>query len=297
MRHFSPLRSAIAILFLCAAALAQNPAASVTVDGGTGRHSIDPRVYGIAYGTTQQLIDLNVPLNRYGGNNTSRYNWQLNADNRGQDWYFESIPDASSLAGERGDTFISTTQSGGARPMITIPMLDWMGKLGANRSKLASFSQAKYGAQTGNDWQWFPDAGNGILKSTNQPVQMRAADPNAKIVGPEEWGWSGYFYSGYDQQYGSQHGWGFLPDRANHGGADYLPWLLNQIKLDGRHLLDIFTVHYYPQGGEFSNDTSTTMQLLRNRSTRSLCDPNYTDPTWLIDKVMLIQRLRNWVNT
>jgi len=255
--------------------------------------------------------------------------------------------------------------------MITIPMLDWMGKLGANRSKLASFSQAKYGAQTGNDWQWFPDAGNGILKSTNQPVQnndpndanagnnsnlqqqwvqaivnrwgaasnlapryyildnehsiwhsthrdvhpvgatmdeirsrildyavqIRAADPNAKIVGPEEWGWSGYFYSGYDQQYGSQHGWGFLPDRANHGGADYLPWLLNQIKLDGRHLLDIFTVHYYPQGGEFSNDTSTTMQLLRNRSTRSLWDPNYTDPTWINDKVMLIPRLRNWVNT
>ena len=140
MRHF-PLRSAIAILFLCAAALAQNPTASVTVDAGAGRHSIDPGIYGIAYGTTQQLTDLNVPLNRYGGNNASRYNWQLNADNRGQDWYFESIPDASSLAGERGDTFISTTQSGGARPMITIPMLDWVGKLGANRSKLASFSR------------------------------------------------------------------------------------------------------------------------------------------------------------
>ena len=65
--------------------------------------------------------------------------------------------------------------------MITIPMLDWMGKLGANRSKLASFSQAKYGAQTGNDWQWFPDAGNGILKSTNQPVQNN--DPNDANVG------------------------------------------------------------------------------------------------------------------
>src|SRR3989454_1182914 len=283
MRHF-PLRSAIAILFLCAAALAQNPTASVTVDAGAGRHSIDPGIYGIAYGTTQQLTDLNVPLNRYGGNNASRYNWQLNADNRGQDWYFESIPDASSLAGERGDTFVSTTQSGGARPMITIPMLDWVGKLGANRSKLASFSQAKYGAQTGN-------------RILDYAAQIRAADPNAKIVGPEEWGWSGYFYSGYDQQYGSQNGWSFLPDRANHGGADYLPWLLNQIKLDGRHLLDIFTVHYYPQGGEFSNDTSTTMQLLRNRSTRSLWDPNYTDPTWINDKVMLIPRLRNWVNT
>ncbi len=41
-------------------------------------------------------------------------------------------------------------------------MIDWVAKLGVNRSKLASFSIAKYGAQTGNDWQWFPDAGNGI---------------------------------------------------------------------------------------------------------------------------------------
>src|SRR5207249_10405144 len=129
---------------------------SVTVNMGADSHSIYSKIYVIAYGTTKKLIDLNVPLNRYGENNTIRYNWQLNADNRGQDWYFESIPDASSLAGERGDTFISTTQSGGARPMITIPMLDWVGKLGANRSKLASFSQPKYGAQTGNDWQCFP---------------------------------------------------------------------------------------------------------------------------------------------
>jgi len=139
------------------------------------------------------------------------------------------------------------------------------------------------------------------LRILDYASQIRAADPNAKIVGPEEWGWSGYFFSGYDQQYGSQHGWSFLPDRANHGGADYLPWLLGQLKLDGRHLLDVVTVHYYPQGGEFSNDTSndtsTTMQLLRNRSTRSLWDPNYTDPTWINDKVMLIPRLRNWVNT
>lgn len=255
--------------------------------------------------------------------------------------------------------------------MITIPMLDWVAKLGANRSKLASFSQAKYGTQTGSDSQWFPDAGNGILASTGQNVtgndpndanvpsnsalqkqwvqemagkwglattaapryylldnessiwfsthrdvhptgatmdeilarikdygsQIRSADPNAVIVGPEEWGWSGYFYSGYDQQFGSLNNWSSFPDRANHGGADYLPWLLGQLKADGRHLLDVFSVHYYPQGGEFGNDVSTNTQLLRNQSTRSLWDPNYVDQSWINDKVMLIPRLRNWVNT
>ena len=46
--------------------------------------------------------------------------------------------------------------------MLTIPTIDWVAKVGPNRSKLASFSIAKYGAQTGTDWQWFPDAGNGV---------------------------------------------------------------------------------------------------------------------------------------
>jgi PKD repeat protein len=363
--------------FLAAAALlrlvaqAQNPAVVVTVDASANRHAINPNLYGVAYGTTTQLSDLNVPLNRYGGNNTSRYNWQINGDNRGQDWYFESIGDSSGVAGERGDTFIANSRAGGAQALITVPIIAWIAKLGTNRAKLASFSQAKYGLQTGNDAQWFPDAGNGILKSTGQDVtgndpndanlqnssayqqqwvqalvnkwglatnggqlyyvldnehsiwhsthrdvhpvgatmdeifsrvadyasQIKAVDPGALVTGPEEWGWSGYFYSGYDQQYGSLHGWSFLPDRTNHGGQDYLPWLLSQLKTDGRHLLDTFSVHYYPQGGEFSNDVSTATQLLRNRSTRSLWDPNYVDQSWINDKVMLIPRLRNWANT
>jgi len=35
---------------------------------------------------------------------------------------------------------------------------------------------------------------------------------------------------------------------------------------------------------------------LRNRSTRSLWDPNYTDQSWINSKVRLIPRLRSWVN-
>ena len=353
---------------------AQNPAITISVNAASGRHPINPAVYGIAYGTTATLADLNVGFNRYGGNNASRYNWQLNADNRGSDWYFESIGDSSSVAGERGDTFISVSRASGAQALITVPTIGWVGKVGTNRSKLSSFSIAKYGAQTGNDWQWFPDAGNGVLTNgqnvtgnnmndanvavdstfqqgwvqhlvgrwgtasagglryyilDNEPsiwfsthrdvhptgptmdeikakildyaAKVKAIDPSALVVGPEEWGWSGYLLSGYDQQYGGLHGWSFMPDRTNHGGMDYLPWLLDQLRQDhatsGQRLLDVFSVHYYPQGGEFGNDTSSAMQLRRNRSTRSLWDPNYVDETWINDKVMLIPRLKNWVNT
>jgi len=372
-KHRAWHRLVIAILLLySASASAQNAPVTIDVDVNLNRRLINPNIYGVAHATTAQLNDLNSPLNRNGGNNTTRYNWQLNADNRANDWYFESIPEPSSVAGERGDTFITNAKAANAQAMLTIPTIDWVAKLGANRSKLASFSIAKYGAQTANDWQWFPDAGNGIRTngqyvigndpndanspssstfqqgwvnhlvsrwgsnangglryyildnepsiwhSTHRDVhptgatmdeiknkmidfagKIKAVDPSALVVGPEEWGWSGYTLSGYDQQYGGLHGWSFMPDRSNHGGWDYLPWLLDQMRQNhlatGKRLLDIFTVHYYPQGGEFSNDTSSAMQLRRNRSTRSIWDPNYVDESWINDRVQLVPRLRSWV--
>src|SRR5262245_4645639 len=350
------------LVIFAATTQAQNPAVNINVDAAANRHAIDPNVYGVAHASTTQLNDLNSPLNRNGGNNTTRYNWQLNADNRGNDWYYESIGDSSAVAGERGDTFITNARAAQAQAMLTIPMIDWVAKLGVNRSKLASFSIAKYGAQTGNDWQWFADAGNGVLANgsyvsgndpndanvpstttfqqgwaqhlvarwgtnatgglrfyilDNEPsiwhsthrdvhpvgatmdelrdkildyaAKIKAADPTALVVGPEEWGWSGYLLSGYDQQWGSLHGWSHLPDRGEHGDDDYLPCLVDELRArntaTGQRLLDVFSVYYYPQGGEFSNDVGSAMQLCRNRSTRSLWDLAYVDETWIADMV------------
>ena len=80
------LKLLIAIFVFAATTYAQNPAINVNVDANANRHPINPNVYGVAHATTAQLNDLNSPLNRNGGNNTSRYNWQLIADNRGNDW-------------------------------------------------------------------------------------------------------------------------------------------------------------------------------------------------------------------
>lgn len=130
-------------------------------------------------------------------------------------------------------------------------------------------------------------------------AMIKSSDPSAVVLGPEEWGWSGYLYSGYDQQYGATHGWSSFPDREAHEGADYLPWLLDQMRqcsvTAGRRLLDVFTVHYYPQGGEFGANVGETMQLRRNRSTRSLWDTNYVDESWINAPVGLIPRLKRWV--
>src|SRR6266403_92102 len=94
-------RTSSVLMLLPCLVLGQNPAVTVTIDANASRHAINTKVYGVAYGTAATLSDLNAPLNRYGGNNTSRYNWQVNGDNRGSDWYFESLGDSSGVSGER----------------------------------------------------------------------------------------------------------------------------------------------------------------------------------------------------
>lgn len=128
-----------------------------------------------------------------------------------------------------------------------------------------------------------------------ESAKIKSLDPNAKIVAPEEWGWSAYFYSGYDQQYAAQHGWNRFPDhKKEQDGMDYVPWLLSQWKAAGQPV-DVLGLHFYPQGGEYSDDVSQSMQLLRNRSTRQLWDPNYVSESWIDAPVYLIPRMKDWI--
>jgi hypothetical protein len=365
MRRFAP-----ALVLAIAASPAG--AETIAIDANADRHAISPLIYGVAFGDAASLADLGCPLDRHGGNTTTRYNWQVNASNRAADWYFESIADGPATAGAAADDFITTARTGGAQPMITVPMIGWGATVGSGRAKLCSFSVAKYGPQAATDAQWYPDAGNGVKAAggnvtgndpndANAPVDVnfqkswvqhlvatwgassaggvgwylldnehsiwhsthrdvhptgagmdeigqkmvdyatmiKSVDPGARVLGPEEWGWSGFLYSGADQQYGAAHGWGSLPDRAAHGNMDYVPWLLAHMKsasdAAGKRLLDVCSVHWYPQGGEFGNDTSAAMQAKRNRSTRSLWDPAYVDESWIGTQVQLIPRLKSWV--
>jgi hypothetical protein len=355
-----------------------NALAAITVDANANRHAISPLIYGVAFASQAQLADLNAPINRSGGNAETRYNWQTNAHNRAADFYFESIGDGSG-AGSYADSFISSTKAGGAQPGITIPMIGWAPKLGAGGAKLASYSIAKYGPQTGNDATYFPDAGNGISVtnsthitwndpndanfpvnvafqqgwvqhltntwgvSTNSGVQyyfmdnehslwfsthqdihpvgptmqeiysdmtnyagmVKSLDPHALVLGPEEWGWSGYFYSGFDQQWSGAHGDfnpAHYPDRGTNGGMDYMPWLLNQLHLHdtatGVRLLDYFTLHCYPQEGSVGGSaTDSATQMLRNQTTRQFWDTSYVDPSWINSTIYLIPRMKSWVAT
>lgn len=138
-------------------------------------------------------------------------------------------------------------------------------------------------------------------KQRDAALLIKQIDPSAQVCGPEEWGWLSYLYSGFDFQWLAAHGWsGTPPDRQAHGGMDQAPWLLQQFAAAsasaGKRLLDVFTLHYYPQGNYGWEDVSNAAVDWRNRSTRSLWDPNYTDESWINQKIRLIPRMKQWVN-
>src|SRR5438445_78547 len=151
--------------------------AVVSVDAGANVHAIDPLVYGTAFASTAQLSDLHVPLNRDGGNASDTYSYAQDATNHGSDWYFESIASGSGN-GQGMDSFVSTTQAGGAKSSITLNLFDWAAKLSTNRSNLGSFSVAKYGPQQATD-PYNSNWGNGVL--TNG-ANVTGNDPNDAYI-------------------------------------------------------------------------------------------------------------------
>lgn len=79
-----------------------------------------------------------------------------------------------------------------------------------------------------------------------------------------------------------------------------MPWLLSNLHHEaqrtGKRILDYFSVHFYPEAGEFGSDVSTAIKLLRNRGTRQLWDPAYISESWIGTNVTLIPRMKPWVS-
>lgn len=111
---------------------------------------------------------------------------------------------------------------------------------------------------------------------------VRDLDPDAVIIGPEEWGWWPMFLSGYDQQNGTGPA---KSDYNTHNRTYYYPWLLQQLyayqRSTGKQLINVLSAHYYPMELSNSDDDSPAAQLIRNQSTRALWDPAFVDPSWL----------------
>jgi hypothetical protein len=326
---------------------------AVTVNVLSNRHPISPYIYGASFPPSTAYIKTGgVTLSRWGGNNSSRYNWKLNAKNDDADWYFENFswgsPDSAG--------YISQAVAGGAAPIMTIPMLEWIAK----DTTSSSFSVAKYGTQCSAD-PYNSDAGDGILSGANclygsdyltgnDPTDADTrlldspspSDPAGSVYRnqwieaiaplygkqphfyqldnePEIWGGThrdvhpaptGYdelsadiVHAGHAIKSFDPAAVRFAPvfdswwfywngangnDKGDHGGLDFLPWLLNEIwyrdQVESSRSFDIFDVHAYFNGPGTGGMTTAQVRAAALRETRDWWDSAYVSESGTVNQ-------------
>ncbi len=119
-------------------ALAAQPAeiaVTVQVDTGANRIPISPFIYGMAFAPPDYVSDLRLGLNRWGGNDKTRYNWAHgNASNAARDWNFANKTASDMPATEKtgpssgADWFTRNNRGNGSQTMLTIPTIGWVAK-------------------------------------------------------------------------------------------------------------------------------------------------------------------------
>lgn len=127
-------RILIALVFLASfvagsvAALAQEAGPALKVDASADRHPIDPDIYGMAYADPALAKEIALPLERWGGDSTTRYNWKTDSTNAGDDWYFTAGDKENPTPSAGPDKMVTDAKTWGGRGMLTIPIIDYINK-------------------------------------------------------------------------------------------------------------------------------------------------------------------------
>lgn len=132
-------------------------------------HRISPLIYGISNvgvvskapklkkdSRDDHVFSLGATAARWGGNPTSRYNWQINAWNVGNDWFFRNtqiVQDTDYSVW----TFMEEAMANRMETAITVPLIGWVAK----DHHSFPFSGATYGKQQKVD-PAKPWIGNGV---------------------------------------------------------------------------------------------------------------------------------------
>ncbi len=352
---------------------------TLSIDPTQGQHAISPFIYGVAEAPADWMADVRPRLNRWGGNQTTRYNWKLgNAFSAARDYNFSNGNYGFTSAADKepsgvADQFIATNQAAGAETILTIPNIGWVARddhssssnvpnIGGppltsggdaiqgydpanNRSATCVPSQARKNGPLSDppdvsdptvaqdEWVYHlrgrfgPAATGGVrfYAMDNEPdiwfsthvdirpaevsynqmrdtfldyaTAVKSVDPTALVTGPVLSGWDGYLYSALDR--GSDN-YRSKADYHAHGDQNLVPWWLSQIRQHdeqtGQRSLDVLDIHYYPQAtGVYQGSTDPDTNTQRLQAVRSLWDPNYTDNSWINDKIQLIPRMKRWI--
>ncbi|HEX6467693.1 MAG TPA: glycoside hydrolase family 44 protein [Streptosporangiaceae bacterium] len=137
---------------------------ALSVDVSAVRHAISPDIYGMNGGDPALLAELGMPVARWGGNATSRYNFKNHTYNTGSDWYFENI-----VAGPDNtlESFVQANRDRGTKQVVTVPMIGWVAKDSpASHPFACGFPATRFPTQDSFD-QWDANCGNGRQGDAN----------------------------------------------------------------------------------------------------------------------------------
>ena len=103
--------------------IAQTANLTLSVDVTADRHSISPDIYGMNdYALDPALAqELRIPVERWGANHTSRYNWLVDSSNSGDDFFFVGGGDNKNpIPGDSIDKIVKTNRKNGSKSIVTI---------------------------------------------------------------------------------------------------------------------------------------------------------------------------------
>jgi hypothetical protein len=190
---FDGSKRAEATVTFAAPPVAQGP--SLKVDPGTARHAINPLIYGM---NSYRLNDpdqesakvakaVRLPLNRWGGDGVTRYNYKLDVSNHCDHWFYENIPNNNTQYPDVSEfnAQVIGDRVNGTKTMGTVPVMGWVAK---SRVHAGSFSVAKYGPQQKSDPYW-NDFGNGVRLDGTKITNNDPSDTSMQVDASwtEEW--------------------------------------------------------------------------------------------------------------
>ena len=179
-------RRLVSLALACVVVIAlAGPAAAgiaLEVNVAAARKSISPDIYGLHYTDEAFAREIGLPVRRWGGNDTTRYNWQIDLSNNGYDYYFENNKTRDLSV----DQFVERDRRTGSRTIVTVPLTGWVAR---NDPDACGFSLDRYAyvplpypfdANPPTD-PFRPQCGSGIVAYVNgdpgQPVFFGPTSP------------------------------------------------------------------------------------------------------------------------
>ncbi|MBE7474385.1 MAG: endoglucanase [Anaerolineae bacterium] len=179
----------------------------LTVNVAANRKPISPHIYGLNFAKASFANEIDLPVRRWGGNHTTRYNWQGNFMNHGSDWFFHNNTHYDPYTGATltADQWIDQNEQTGADSLITVPMTGYVAKNGDPNT--CGFNFPKYQPQDDlNDEDGYPNCGNGLRGGT--PITGNDPLDTSTVVNPS-------FVTGWVNHLKATHG------AASAGGVKF----------------------------------------------------------------------------